>query len=278
MVKNYKWFVFDLDGTLLNNAGEITDENRKAIALLKAQGKQVIIATGRHDLIANKYLYELGLTAPIIACNGALIKDVRSDKVLYMKVIEQVVALKFLAYCERNQLDYLVYTPKAIYYSENSQRINLVREYNNNVKKELQAPNYSVKALDASKQAIIKILVMNQDKHILEKLNKDINKDGSLTIVASGKGLIDIMNSGISKGNALIALSEHWDMNLEDTVVFGDNHNDISMFKVAGLSIAVANAEEELKKAANYVTMSNDESGVSYAIYKYVLKEHMRKR
>lgn len=277
-MKNYKWFVFDLDGTLLNNAGEITDENRKAIALLKAQGKQVIIATGRHDLIANKYLYELGLTAPIIACNGALIKDVRSDKVLYMKVIEQVVALKFLAYCERNQLDYLVYTPKAIYYSENSQRINLVREYNNNVKKELQAPNYSVKALDASKQAIIKILVMNQDKHILEKLNKDINKDGSLTIVASGKGLIDIMNSGISKGNALIALSEHWDMNLEDTVVFGDNHNDISMFKVAGLSIAVANAEEELKKAANYVTMSNDESGVSYAIYKYVLKEHMRKR
>ena len=59
-MKNFQWIVCDLDGTLLNSAGEITDENRKAVELLNAKGKQVIIATGRHDLIAKKY-YELVL-------------------------------------------------------------------------------------------------------------------------------------------------------------------------------------------------------------------------
>jgi Cof subfamily protein (haloacid dehalogenase superfamily) len=276
-VKKYRWIICDLDGTLLNSAGEITYENRKAIELLKAKGKQVIIATGRHDLIANKYFYELDLTTPIIACNGALIKDILNDKVLYMKVIESMVALKVLNFCELNQLDYLVYTPNAIYYSENSKRINIVREYNNSVKKELQAPTYSVKALDTSNEDIIKILVVSQEENILEKLNESINKDGGLTIVPSGKGLIDIMSPGISKGGALVAISEYMNMDLEDTVVFGDNHNDISMFKVAGLPIAMANSEEELKQIATHITLSNDESGVSQGIYKYVLKAHPEK-
>ena len=276
-MKNFQWIVCDLDGTLLNSAGEITDENRKAVELLNAKGKQVIIATGRHDLIAKKYYYELGLTTPIIACNGALIKDILSDKVLYMKVIDSIVASKVLNFCELKQLDYLVYTPKAIYYSENSKRINIVREYNNSVNKELQAPIYSVKALDASNEDIIKVLVVSQDENILEKLHKGINKDDKLTIVSSGQGLIDIMSSGISKGGALIALSEQLDMDLKATVVFGDNYNDASMFKVAGLSVAVANAEAELKHIATHITLSNDESGVSHGIYKYILRVHPEK-
>ncbi len=128
--------------------------------------------------------------------------------------------------------------------------------------------------MDILNQDIIKVLITSQDDHILEKLNEGINKEGRLTIVRSEKGLIDIMNSGISKGGALVTLAEHLNMDLKDTVVFGDNYNDISMFKVAGLSIAVANAEEDLKQAADYITLSNDESGVGHAIYKYVLKEN----
>lgn len=60
-------------------------------------------------------------------------------------------------------------------------------------------------------------------------------------------------------------------IDLKRTVVFGDNHNDISMFQVAGLSIAMGNAEEELKRVADHITLTNDESGVSDAIYKYIL-------
>jgi len=271
IVKDYKCFVFDLDGTLLNSAKEITDEVQKVISLLKAKDKQIFIATGRHALIASKYIYELDLNTPLIACNGALIKDVRNNEIIYMKLIKSVVASKVITYCMQEQLDFLVYTPKAIYHSENSSRVNVVIEYNNSVNKQFRAPLYNVQALDVLKQDIIKVLVRSDDGNIFEKLNNDINKDGSLTIVKSDEDLIDIMTSGVSKGDGLNILAKHLDIDLESTVAFGDSHNDISMFEVAGLSIAMGNAEEELKRIADYITLSNDESGISHAIYKYVL-------
>ncbi len=269
----FKWIVCDLDETLLNSSKKITAENRKAIELLKTNGKLVTIATGRHDLVAKKYFYELGLTTPIIACGGALVKDIKSSRVLYKKLIKPTAALEIINFCELNQLEYLVYTPKAFYYSENSQRINFIKEYNRNVKKELQAPYFKIRELDPLNEDVIKVLVVSQAENIIKKLNRGINKDEKLAIVQSEKGLIDITSSGVSKGDALIILSKHLDVDLSKTIVFGDNHNDISMFKVAGLSIAVNNAEMELKQAADYITLSNNESGVSHAIFKYVLKQ-----
>lgn len=271
IVKDYKYIVFDLDGTLLNSAKEITEENRKAVSLLKEKNKQIFIATGRHTLIASKYIYELGLKTPMIACNGALIKDVQNDLTLHMKVINSVAASKIISYCKQNQLDFLVYTPKAIYHSENSKRVNVVIKYNNTVDKELRAPLYTIQKLDVLKQDIIKILIRSDDDSLIVKLNEDVNKDGSVTIVKSEDDLIDIMTSGVSKGDGLNILAKHLNIDLESTAVFGDNHNDISMFQVAALSIAMGNAEEKLKKIANHITLSNDDSGVSHGIYKYIL-------
>ncbi len=270
-MKDYKWIVFDLDGTLLNSDKEITDEVKKAISLLKAEDKQVFIATGRHSLMASKYIYDLGLETPLIACNGALIINVRNEQILHMELIKPAIAAKLVSYCKENQLDFLVYVPNAIYYSENSIRVNAVIEYNNTVGKELQAPLYSVQELDVLKEDIIKVLIRSDDSHLIDKLNEDINEDGTLTIVKSEVDLVDIMARGVSKGSGLEFLSRHFNIDLKRTVVFGDNHNDISMFQVAGLSIAMGNAEEELKRVADHITLTNDESGVSDAIYKYIL-------
>lgn len=270
-MKGYKWVVFDLDGTLLDSGKEITNENRKAINLLKANGIEVIIATGRHSSNSSKFVYELGVTTPIIACNGALIRDVRKDTTLRIKEIKPGVALNVVNYCKQNQLDFLVYTSEAIFYSDNSERFKVIKAYNNSVNEKLRVPLYRVKTLDVSQQNIIKILVRSKDCNVFEKLNKYVNKDGRLTIVKSEDDLIDIMTSGVSKGDGLDFLAKHLGIDLENTAVFGDNHNDISMFKVAGLSIAMGNAEEELKRIADHITLSNDELGVSRAIYKYIL-------
>ena len=271
MVKDYKWVVFDLDGTLLNSAKELTDEVRQAISMLTANDKQVFIATGRHALIASKYIYDLDLNTPLIACNGALIMDIRNEQILHMKLIKPDIALKVVSYCRQNQLDFLVYVPKAIYYSENSKRVNVIIKYNNSVEEKLRAPLYSAESLDVLNEDIIKILIRTDDDNLIKKLNEDVNKDGSLTIVQSEENLFDIMASGVSKGAGLSILAKHFGIYLERTVVFGDNYNDISMFELAGMSIAMGNAEEELKRIADYITLSKDESGVSRAIYKYIL-------
>ena len=163
MVKDYKWVVFDLDGTLLNSAKELTDEVRQAISMLTANDKQVFIATGRHALIASKYIYDLDLNTPLIACNGALIMDIRNEQILHMKLIKPDIALKVVSYCRQNQLDFLVYVPKAIYYSENSKRVNVIIKYNNSVEEKLRAPLYSAESLDVLNEDIIKILIRTDD-------------------------------------------------------------------------------------------------------------------
>ncbi|MFY9497517.1 MAG: Cof-type HAD-IIB family hydrolase [Tepidanaerobacteraceae bacterium] len=271
-MNGYKLIVLDLDGTLLDSNKEITDKDRKAIDLLKNMGILVTIATGRHPSNSSKYVYELGITIPIIACNGALIRDVRNGTTLRMKEVDSDVALKVINYCKQKQLDFLVYTSDAIYYSDNSERIKAIQAYNDSVSQELRVPLYRMKSLDISQQSIIKILVRSNEYQVFEKLEEHVKKDGRLTIVKSESDLIDIMTKGVSKGDGLEFLAKHLDIDLRYTVAFGDNHNDMSMLEVAGLSIAMGNAEEELKEIADYITVSNDESGVSHAVYKYILK------
>ena len=111
----------------------------------------------------------------------------------------------------------------------------------------MRAPLFRIEDFKGNKE-IIKFLIIDDDKSMIEKLNNDVNTDNSLTIVSSGETLIDIMNKGISKGDAVSALSNYLNIDLKETVVLGDNHNDLSMFNVAGLSIAVDNAEKLLKQ------------------------------
>jgi len=272
IVRSYKWIVFDLDGTVLNSDKEIPEENRKAIDLLRANGIEVIIATGRHHSHASKYLYELGITTPVISCNGALIRDFPSGKLLHKVEIDPDIALNVINYCKQSGLDFLVYTPEFVYYSEGSERAKAIEEYNRSVSEQMRVPLYNINTLDVSKQSIVKVVVRSKAYYeLFKKLTKDINKDGRLTIVKSENDLLDIMTKGVSKGQGLKFLAKHLGMDLSCTAVFGDNHNDISMFEVAGLSIAVGNAEEELREIADHITLSNDESGVSHAIYKYIL-------
>ena len=84
--------------------------------------------------------------------------------------------------------------------------------------------------------------------------------------------VLDIMAAGITKGNALQFLADRQVIELARTVVFGDNHNDISMLELAGLPITVANAEPAVKRIARFIAPSNDESGVAYAIEKHILE------
>ncbi|NGY88269.1 HAD hydrolase family protein [Bacillus megaterium] len=81
------------------------------------------------------------------------------------------------------------------------------------------------------------------------------------------------MNIKGNKGNGLKVMAKYFGIPLEDTVAIGDQFNDIPMFKVAGLSIAMANAEQEVKELSDVITLTNDENGVAYAIDNYVLKK-----
>ena len=270
----YKLVVSDLDGTLLNSKKEVSNKNQRAIEALRERGIFFAIATGRSDLLTRRYISELDITTPIITCNGGIIKDMHKDEIIHKQLLPLPKALEVIEYCKTQQWDYLVYTPEIIYYTEKSIRIEFIREYNRNVTEDLRVPIQPIgELLKKEKEQILKILIRNEDESaVLQKLGDNLNKDHRFAMVSSGTGLIDIMTTGVSKGNATRVLAKYLGVDLAETVVLGDKHNDMSMFEVAGLSVAMENAEEELKKAADVVTLSNDASGFCDAIYKYVLK------
>ena len=117
-------------------------------------------------------------------------------------------------------------------------------------------------------EEIVKVVVVNNDPEIIKKYQSEIKEIKDIYICRSARNCLDIGAAGVSKGDALRRYAEMLNINAEDTIAFGDSENDLSMINYAGLGIAMENGEEELKSAADMVTLSNDECGVAHALKK----------
>ncbi|MGE5629342.1 MAG: HAD family hydrolase [Solirubrobacterales bacterium] len=265
----YKWCVCDMDGTLLNSKGLISDENENALKGLSNKGVEIIIATGRTDLMIQKYIKQLDLNGHIICCNGGLIRNLSTNEIIYSKTIENENVFQILKYCFNKNVDFLFYTEDAIYSNENNPRIKILKENNSSIKIELICDDI-LKNINEYK--VLKILIVNDNHEEIKEIEKYFSKKYNVEVVSSYKGLLDIMATNITKGNALKFLSEKLHVELEHVIAFGDGFNDYDMLQNVGMPIAVSNAADLLKNTAKYVTTSNEESGVAFAINNYILK------
>ncbi|MBU3182473.1 Cof-type HAD-IIB family hydrolase [Clostridium psychrophilum] len=275
MIK-YKWCVCDMDGTLLNSDNVISNENEVALKKLQNMGVEVIIASGRLDLMVKSYIKQLNLKGPIISCNGGLVRNIQTGEVLYSKVMDKIDVKEVATYCENNKIEFIIYTADVVYSTKNN---SVGRKYENHNKVLLQDEQIPIKYIDDKIMENIndidafKVLLVCEKHEEIILLEKHFSKYNNLTVVSSARGLLDIMASDISKGNALEILSKKLDVELNEIMVFGDNYNDIEMFKCAGMPIAMENAVEDIKAQAKYITKSNNESGIAYAINNFILKE-----
>lgn len=266
----FPWCICDMDGTLLDSRNILPEKNVEAVRLLMQSGTEVILATGRSDLMVAEYVHRLGIKAPVIACNGGIIRNAGTGEVLYKKAIEPERLEDVICFCNEMNYQYMVYTMDTVIYSTGNKKADLFREYNSSVAKVFRVPLKEFEDGSLEQQAF-KIMLTDVESSVVDEMEVCFNNDNKLSIVSSERGLIDIMASNTSKGGALLHLAGRFGLDLAKTVVFGDNYNDISMFAVCGLPIAVGNAEEAVKQAAKTVTLSNDEAGVAYAIHRYIL-------
>jgi Cof subfamily protein (haloacid dehalogenase superfamily) len=265
--------VCDLDGTLLDSRGRLSEANVQALKKLMARGAQVFLATGRSDLFVKEFVHRLDLTTPVISCNGGLIRNIDNGEVLFRKVIGAAQAALLTDFCLKNQYDTLAYTTEHVYFLSGSQKIGAYHRYNSEVAAAFQVPLREVHHQnDLPLPDVIKFLISGINPQIAARIQGELPGEHSLSMVQSMPNVLDIMAAGITKGNALWFLADNQLIELSRTVVFGDNHNDISMLELAGLAITVANAEPEVKSVARFIAPSNDESGVAYAIEKYILE------
>lgn len=270
---DYKWVICDLDGTLLNSDSTLSKKNTKAIADLMSNNINVILATGRIDTMAKIYIDKMKIKNPVISCNGGLIRDPVTSEILYIKLIDKDIVNEIIKFSLLNKLNFLIYTSDKVYYSENNPRTSIYYKQNERVREDLKIPLASFKneVFDTDNLDVIKILIISENLDLIDRLEQHFKSYRELEVVSSAKGLLDIMSNGSTKGNALKILGKKINIDFEKAVAFGDNYNDISMLELVKLPITMENGEESIKKIAKFITLSNNEAGVAYAIYNKIL-------
>jgi hypothetical protein len=266
----WRLFVSDLDGTLLDEQSRITPENLAAVARLASWGVGFTIATGRIDRMARSFVRQLGVTLPIIACNGAIIRDPATDRILDGRYLPPLAALTLIHEMKQQAMDFLCYSADTIYYPASSRRIALIRN-SYYMQKDPPGDQVSVAPLEGeaetlARRGMAKVVVALHDSEDEERLKMILAQVPGLETVPSTDGVLEITASGATKGSALLRLAAILGLRPAEVIACGNHDNDAPMLVAAGLGIAVANASPAARAASHLVTAANWQSGVASVI------------
>jgi hypothetical protein len=260
---------------MLDQFNEISPENLAAVAALREHRIGFSLATGRMDAMTRLYVRQLRVTLPIIACNGAVIRDCTTNELLGQTCIPADDVIALTDWLKRKGLDFLVYTPDSVYYLPESRRIDVMHQYNRQAKAAGQSlvPLHELNTRTQARIApgAVKILALIPDAAAMADLQAQLANHPGSAAVMSMDHAIDIMAAGVTKGNAMLQLARMIGVQPDQIVTLGDHDNDASMLRLSGLGIAMGNATPLAVAASRLQTLSHDQSGVAAAIRRYVL-------
>lgn len=266
----YSFIALDIDGTLANSQKQISDRNKQALAQAAKQGVRIALVSGRPTPGIEPTAQAINMAQTggfILAFNGAKIMDYATKKILYQNILtpQEVQAI-----CQQAALlgvPAITYSNEALY-TTSAQSIYVQKEATIN-----QMPVIEVADLAAATTFDTPkcLLVDDPDKLVqVEAMMKE--KFPNLSIYRSEPYFLEIMPQGIDKAFSLNLLLQKYGCTAQDLMACGDGFNDLSMIQYAGMGVAMQNAQEVVKKAANYVSpYTNDEDAVAHAIQKFVL-------
>ncbi len=269
-----RMIVFDLDGTILNEARVISDHNRKAVLSLRDAGIEYTLASGRTELQMRLYAEELDVRLPIIACNGAVIHDHRSDKSLSRRQMSEDLIIETLEYLLDNRIDFMGYSADSVFHPSYGRKIEVMHLYNERAgaigSRLIRTETVDGRVREAAAIGMVKILAMVGDQEAQGKLIDRVALHHA-TVVASMADALDIMAPDISKGSGMADLARIEGIGLHEVIAFGDHDNDASMLEMAGTGIAMGQATTAALAAADLIAPPGDEDGVAIAIESYIL-------
>lgn len=270
----YRLIVSDMDGTLLDPVGKVSEKTKQTFKRLLDNDIHVAIATGRIYTSAKVYAKHLDIVTPIIACNGAIVKDLHNNDIIYESHIAPETCFKVFDICRENDLYFHFYTEDTFYTEKLAYSSIKYNEWNKTMDEDEQIDMQIIEdpyeLVSSGNEKIYKIQINTDDMTLLNDVRNILETLEGVEISKSWHNNIEIMNKGVSKGNAVKHLAESMGISREEIICFGDNENDISMLTYAGMGVAMGNAEDGVKKWADYITLGNDEDGVARAIEKFV--------
>ncbi|SFC85124.1 Cof-type HAD-IIB family hydrolase [Clostridium uliginosum] len=274
---NYKLICIDMDGTLLNKHSEISEKNKNTLKKAVASGINVAICTGRIFASADYFSDLVGIKTALIACNGSYIKDKSTNEVIYTSTLKKEQILKIYRTVNNHNFKIIYYTCDTAIMEKEFPEDHTYVVTNKLVPDEKKIKFFITsdinEIINKYGDEIIKIICLDnrEDKTELLEVKKELLKFSDLETVSSGGNNFEIMQHGVSKGNAAKILAEKLGINQKEIMCIGDNENDVSMLKYAGLGVAMGNGCALAKEVADYVTDTNVNDGVAKAIEKFAL-------
>ena len=286
----YKLVAIDLDGTMLNSYGEVTENTKNEIKEIIKKGAEVVIASGRSIDSITSIAKSIGNIKYIIAGNGAVLYDIENEENIYEKYIPKAKALEIIQICEQNSIFYNVYTNRSII--ADKLRYNVLYYYKENLKKEDSKKTNITLVDDIEKyvkemqnEKVMKIFIADENKSVFNSIMRKFDNMEDLEIldvshmsrktISYGTDNVsieyyytEISLKDVDKWFALEYLINILNIKKEEVITIGDNTNDKKMIKEAGIGIIMKGSNPDVTSIADYITEDNNHEGVAKALHR----------
>jgi Cof subfamily protein (haloacid dehalogenase superfamily) len=267
-----KLIVSDIDGTLLKNDKTISKVTQDTIFSYIEEGHIFAIATGRMHGAGKIITKTLDYDGFLISCNGAVVKHLKTGEVIQAIELPKSTARSVVEICKKHDVYFHLYDIEAIYAERNEHLAKTYAEGMSHLSPEFRFDVlFKENLLEWVDQvSIYKIGLYSENPETFKRVMDEIN---TLTGVQTCKSLttsFDVMAEGVSKATGIEAIRAHYEIPIQDVIALGDNENDMDMILYAGVGVAMENATDELKAVADFVTKSNEEDGLVYALERFV--------
>lgn len=292
----YKIVFIDMDGTLLKDNKSISNENKRVIEAATEKGIKIVVCTGRPIDGIKHYLSDLNLITNdqySVTCTGADVQNNTEGKIIFQSPFNSKDLEYLYNMAENLDLDLCFYN-NGTYSVYRNNLYGKLESIANNTKYEITEFKNLIK-----RNNILKVNLINENSDVLEHYvhhfgfdmspysnfkfrdtyNKNLLLGDSLpqyfyenfSVLKTCTYTFEVLSKNTNKGTGVKELCQYLDIPTNEVICIGDSPNDLDMLKCAGLPVAMGNASDEIKHAAKYITLTNEENGVANVLEKFVL-------
>lgn len=255
---NKKYIIsLDLDNTLLNSKGKISNKSKKCLKTLHDKGNIIVIATGRIFDTCYDIISKLDFINYIVTDTGGLIYDVKNKIIIYKKKLSKE-NIKSLISLYNDSFEYVEFSDEHYYYKYSKRKIN-----HYGLSKGIENINEFIKNNNVIHSSI-KLTNQCDNYKIIEKINNEFSNLYAFEMQSESGNTkwIEIVRKKVSKFSAIKYITKVENISISNTISFGDSNNDIEMLEKSKYGVAMGNATDNIKRKASYTTKSCDEDGV----------------
>ena len=262
----YKMLVLDMDDTLLTDDHTISNENKEMLSKAQELGVYVILASGRPTPAMTAYAEELQLhNSYMISYNGAVITDLKEDKILFEQTLTQQQIHDLYDYSLKSKTHIITYLDGKIVSETDSEYIEIEKNITG------LEHNKVLSFKDEVKSAAVKCILLEEPSY-LKQVEEDLKiAMPHLSISMSKPFFLEVAQNGIDKGASIKFLAEKLNILQSEIIAVGNAGNDLTMIQYAGLGVWVDNVDPKLRDKGDVIVASNNNHGVAEVVRRFIL-------